>query len=294
VLGSAVHQAVTFVRGESPTTSSSAPNFSVVYDAASAPFRFAHREFDSILTKLLSLRDEYSRKLDDIIAPFRDVLTARSEIETRFSSAYERYRKAGDDLKAADPTSHNFADLKTAFVNSQDQAIQLHTNFNELTLQAGVTIESSLSGFEECEQWRVDRVKEVFRVFATWCDAFARQIDDSQTTIGHLKRLVPQSNAIAEIFDLGDCQYDSFQTVPIDPRATHYIDQSVMFVDEQKKGCPLFRVKTALHGEGGFLPVLQGEVVCQVEERPEYIVAVTINGGRGRVPRNALELFRPQ
>jgi hypothetical protein len=85
---------------------------------------------------------------------------------------------------------------------------------------------------------------------------------------------------------------DSFQIVRIDPRVTQFLEASEMFIAEQKSGMPLFRVRTALSAHDTYIAVEQGEVVAQVEERPEAIVAVMINDGRGLVPRTALEPFK--
>jgi hypothetical protein len=271
----------------------------MAYEGASASFRFAHRQLEGVIGKLSGFRDEYKSKMDSLLGNFKEYLDGLSDGQTRFTAAHGRYTQAARELREAADRGAPTADLKSAFVDAQRQAVDLHTRLNELTLQTAMRLEGALTGFEEAEQWRSERLQEFLQIFAAWCDEFARHVGDSAMTLQHLQRLIPDQVALVETFqaaDFPDVQIglpdDCFQIVRIDPRATQYLEASGMFTAEQKQGKALFIVTNSCEGSSEFLAVQQGEVVCAIEEKVDLIVALNINGATGLVSKLVLEPFR--
>jgi hypothetical protein len=272
----------------------------MLYETATSSFRQGQRAFDSVLGKLSSCRDQYKAKMDGIIGIFKSELDSVAEARNRFSGAYKGYTQAGEELKsAAGRSAPNVGELKSAFVEAQRNAVEVHNALTELTVQTALKLESALSQFEDTEEWRSNHLKDLLIEVANWIEGFAHSIDESQIPIRQLQRLAPEVSAIADVFasagslpdaDAGTAA-DNFQIIPIDPLALQFIEASAIFKEEQKQGMPLHRVIKTTKAHADYIDVEQGAVICQLEDKGNVIMALTINGSRGLVEKASLVPF---
>jgi uncharacterized protein YukE len=258
-------------------------------------FRSAHQDLqDRIVPFLVRYRSDYNDKMTDAIERMTVALDCLLQANTRFESAYRKYKRSAADLvEAHDEGAPNLRDLKAAFEEAQRQAVDAHSQLNETTAQTAVLMETALTQYEGVEMWRAEQLRQFLVDVADCFEKVAGLLDDSNAAVVQLETFLPDLAAVEQAVDVSKLQVpeadDRFQFIPIDPRATQFLDRAKMFADEQKDGGRLFRVLRDCIGSGEYLAAAAGEIVCCLKEAQEYILAVNINQSEGLLKKEDVE-----
>jgi uncharacterized protein YukE len=263
-------------------------------------YRSAHRDLqDRILPFLVRYRTDYNDKMTDAIDRMTVALDCLLQANTRFESAYRKYKRAAADLvEAHDEGLSNLRELKTSFEESQRQAVDAHSQLNETTAQTAVLMEAALTQYEGVEMWRAEQLRQFLVDVADCFENLAGLIEESNAAVVQLETFLPDLTAVEQAVDVSKLQVpeadDRFQFIPIDPRATQFLDRAKMFAEEQKDGGKLFRVVRDCTGHGEYLSAIGGEIVCCLKEAADYILAVNINQSEGLLKKEDVEKVTSQ
>jgi hypothetical protein len=277
----------------SPTFDAPVSKFIGAPDCAFAPYKVAHRNFAKVLAQLATLRDEFRGKIGTICKNMKADLDVLSDARAHFDAAYQAYQQAAVDLTAAaDRRAPNLGELKAQFIAAQRTAVDLHTHMNEMIAQTAMKMEGGLTAYEEAERWKSEQIQAFLTGVAEWCELFSAEVDKSSGQFARLKQAIPSDEALMTMMDgtrfPDPRSCDEFQINRLDPAVMHFVDGAVLFPNAAKERLPLFRVAGACPGGRDRLPVSQGDIICQIEDRGDTILAMNINNVKGIVPRSAL------
>lgn len=249
----------------------------------------------SSLEKQLSVIENQFNTMIEV--PCKEMQKQLAELERAralASEAYAAYEQAGANLRtAADRRSDNLSELKAAFVAAQGRAHDRHAELNDKAVVAAEAIEGVLSAYEEAEKWKSNQIQGFVIAAAEWGAQFAASFGDVSKSFEALKVGLPREEQLLRIFDpnrLPDPETcDEFRLASMDNRVAQLVDPVVLFPNAAKEKHPLYKVTQQCQGQANKLSVAPGDIVCEINEKEDFIEAETINGAKGMIPKSALE-----
>jgi hypothetical protein len=107
-----------------------------------------------------------------------------------------------------------------------------------------------------------------------------------------MRLTLPNDHVLSSLFDPSKYQNprgcEDFVVVRVESVIAQLLEGKVLFPDAVKERRMLYRIAQNCPGRGNNLALAEGDVVCQLEDRRDSILAVTINDTQGLVPKSAL------
>ena len=249
-------------------------------------------EFSSTITQKSI---EYSSKMKEMIDKAEDALNSFEQAKKRRNEAYEKYQQAAETLKSNYNNKGMLPSLKNAFLQAQKDAVDTHTNMNEVAAQTTMKMEGAMSEFEDIERWRSEALKEIISKFINWANKFNQELATENNALEELKNKLPNKDRIMSILNISSIPTPSteidYQIFPINPLFSKVIPKKDLYKDEVGKGAKLYRVKQDVKLGGQYVNLVQDEIVAGLEDRGNDIYIRNINECEGLAPKNSLELY---